>query len=218
MVSRLQSAITAKKSEYDQLEVQLGRTMLTTNYQRENVTTYNEESGRFTALMLTKSLTLPNIRRDLDNLIEIGHELGLWGLYIFAKNLRKTFQKNQMCLRIIDDHTRTVFNDCLSRLDCLVEDILKNLCRIYGHDHEILFSPKVHQLIERMVKKGSEGKTIVFVERIYTAVVLSDVLAHLVPALPAPWNTELKIGYITGTHQQVRPRWIRRHDRSYFLV
>lgn len=203
MVSRLQCAISSKKSDYEQLEIQLSRTILTTDYRRENVSTYNDQSGQFTALILTKTLTLPNIKRDLDNLIEIGHELGLWGLHIFAKKLQKKFEKNQINLKIIDNESRSVFNDCLSRLACLVEDILKNLCRIYRNDYDILFSPKVHRLIERMMGKGEKGKTIIFVERIYTAKILSEVLRDLVPTLPTPWDTQLKIGHVTGVQTAV---------------
>lgn len=198
MANRLQSEIQSKKAEYEEIESRLTRTMLTSRYRTENVAVYTAQSTEYTTFTQFRSLTLPLVKRDLDNVIEIGYELGLWGLFLFAKALRKRLKSNRLSLVVLDSNTRELFNDCLARLDCLVDDILKNLYRIHDTDLLVLFSPKVHQLFERLLQQNTDGRCIVFVERIYTASILSRVLSDLnVAAIPTK-NTRLKFKYVTG--------------------
>jgi hypothetical protein len=46
--------------------------------------------------------------------------------------------------------------------------------------------------------KGSISRCIVFVERVYTATILSQVLSDLIESIEPPWNTRLKVKHITG--------------------
>ena len=198
MTNRLQSEILSKKAAYDEIESRLTRTMLTSKYRTENVAVYTAQSSEYTTFTQFRPVTLPLVKRHLDNLIEIGYELGLWGLFLFAKALRKRLKSNRLSLMIVDSNTRELFDDCLTRLDCLVDDILKNLYRLHDTDLDVLFSPKVHQLFERLLQQNTDGRCIVFVERIYAASILSQVLSDLnAAAIPAK-DTRLKINYITG--------------------
>jgi hypothetical protein len=199
MTNRLQSEILSKKSQYDEIESKLTRTMLTSEYRTANVAVYTAQSSEYTTFVQMRSVTLPVVKRDLENLIEIGYELGLWGLFLFAKGLRKRLKVNRLSLVIFDSNTREIFNDCLSRLDCLVDDILKNLYRLHAADLDVLFSPKVHQLFERILQQNTDGRCIVFVERIYTASILSQVLSNLNDAVISSKKNELKIKYVTGS-------------------
>jgi hypothetical protein len=178
--------------------------MLTTDYHKETITIYQTQSSEYTEFTQSQSATLINLKHYIENLIEVGYELGLLGLYLFAKDLRKKLKVNQSHLSIINKSAQEIFQDILQRLDCLVDDILKNLHQLYLNEFEILFSSKVLKLIERIIKQqnikhtNDRGRCIVFVERVYTATILSQVLSDLISSLESPWDTRLQAKHVTG--------------------
>jgi hypothetical protein len=202
MVNKLQNHLSTKKDEYNKLENDLSSTILTTDYRGENLDVYNAQSSDYTAFIQSQPVTLPTIKRYLENLIEVGYELGLWGLLLFAKELRKKLKLHTYLLCNNDISAKHIFDDIIQRLECLVDDILKNLYRLNVTDNNILFSPKVFKLLDRILEQHNTPNTlsrcIVFVERIYTATILSQVLSDLAESLESPWNTRLKIKHITG--------------------
>ena len=200
MINRLHSDILSKKQQYEGIETKLTQTMLTSQYRTENVAVYTAQSSEYTTFIQLTSITLLHVKRYLENLIEIGYELGLWGLLLFGRELRKRLNSKGLSLFILDSSTREIFLDCLTRLDCLVDDILKNLYRLHETDLDVLFSPKVHQLFQRLLKQNNDGRCIIFVERIYTASILSQVLSDLNAAVEPSVNVRLRFKHVTGVN------------------
>jgi hypothetical protein len=202
MVNKIQNYLLEQKTEHNKLESVLSDTMLTTDYRGSNIAVYHTQSSDYTAFTQSQSITLIGLKRYLENLMEVGYELGLLGLLEFAKDLRKKLKRNQTLLFITSLSARAIFEDIFQRLECLVDDILKNLYQLNMHNYNVLFSPKVLALLNRIIKqqntKGTFGQCIVFVERVYTATILSQVLSDLVLTLDPPWDSLLKIKHVTG--------------------
>lgn len=202
MTNIISDYLSQKKNEYNKIATNLSQTMLTTDYLGENLLTYQKESSDYTSFTQSQSPVLINFKRYLENLIEVGYELGLLGLYLFAKDLRKKLKTNEIYLYIINPSAKEIFDDIFQRLECLVDDILKNLYVNNLDQYEILFSPKVIELIQRIIKQqdieNTSGRCIVFVERVYTATILSQVLAKLISSLESPWDLKLKAKHVTG--------------------
>ena len=201
MISIIENYLSKQKDEYSKIEANLGQIMLTTDYRRENIAAYHKKSSDYTTFIQSQSIIIINLKRFLENLAEVGNELGLAGLYIFAKELRVKLKTNQMSQFMINSSARELYDDIFQRLQCLVDDILKPLYRS-NLTHEILFSPKVIKLIERIVQQQetnvNNSKCIVFVERVYTATMLNEVLLDYISILNPPWDTKLKVKHITG--------------------
>ncbi|UJR09291.1 hypothetical protein I4U23_013534 [Adineta vaga] len=202
MVNKIQSYLLRKKDEHNQIEHDLSKTMLKTDYRVKNNKVYHKQSSEYTSFTQSQSTTLIRLKRDLENAIDIGFELGLAGLTVFTNDLRKKLKTNQNLLCIIDQEARELFNDIFERLECLVDDILKKLYRLNVSNLHILFSPKILKLLKRIVQqqqtRNSASRCIVFVERVYTATVLSEILADLILTTEPPWNERLKVKHITG--------------------
>jgi len=202
MIIIIQNYLSKKHHEYSKIESDLSHTILTTDYRGENLPTYQTQSSDYTSFTQSQSVSLVHLKRFLENLIEVGYELGLLGLYSFAKDLRRKLKTNQTHLYINNLLAREIFQDIVQRLECVVDDILKNLCSLNYDQYDILFSPKVIELIQRIIKqqniKNTNGLCIVFVERVYTATILSQVLSDLILTLDPPWDTRLKVNHVTG--------------------
>jgi hypothetical protein len=201
MINIIENYSSKQKDVHSKIETNLSQTILTTDYRGENVGNYNRQSADYTSFIQSQSITLVALKRYLDNVVEVGNELGLAGLFSFAKELRKKLKINQTHLFITNPSARELFEDIYQRLECLVDDILKPLF-LKNIDYKILISPKVGKLIDRIVKqqklKGPHSKCIVFVERVYTATILSKVLSDLILALESPWDVQLKVKHVTG--------------------
>ena len=203
MIKSLQITIDRSRHEIGRQEERLSYTMLTSDYRGENIATYNTQSSNYTTLTRLFSLTLPRVKRYLENFVEIGYELGLLALVIFGNDLRKKLKAGRQLLCMISTTTRETLDDCLERLDCLMDDVLIPLYRLNNMNLEVLFSPKVIKLLERIHEqqkvKDREGRCIVFVERTYTAAILCQVLTDLAATLTTPLTTPLRIKHVTGT-------------------
>ncbi|CAF4204864.1 unnamed protein product, partial [Adineta steineri] len=202
MVNIIQNYLVQKKDQHIKIERELSHTMLNTDYLGVNLTDYQNQSSDYTDITQSRPITLQLFKHYLENLIEVGYELGLCGLLIFAKELRKKLRKNQGLTLFPDQEARNIFSDIYQRLECLTDDILKNLYQLNVHDSDILFSPKVLQLLDRILKQpnteGTLGQSIVFVERVYTATILSQVLSHLILTLESSHAKQLKVNHVTG--------------------
>jgi hypothetical protein len=131
----------------------------------------------------------------------IGYELGLYGLFLAGKSLRKLVKSCQVLDFITDSNGKELFNDSVRRIDCLVDDILDGLVDVNENNNDILFSSKVLKLFEYLkdnIDKSNVSRCIIFVERIYTASVLSELLNFLIEKLLPQNNEHFKIKYLTG--------------------
>jgi ERCC4-related helicase len=201
MIDLIQVHLSEKKNIQDHLETDLSRTMLTTDYRRENLARYHQQSSDYTAFIQSQPLTLMNLQRLLRNIVDVGEELGLAGLFFFARSVRKQLKNRQLLMILSNSSSRQLFEDIFQRFECLVDDILNPLY-YSSPSYEILFSPKVIRLIERIVQqqqsKELRSKCIVFVERVHTALILDQVLTEFITTLEEPWDQRLKVKHLTG--------------------
>jgi hypothetical protein len=197
----LEPYLREKKAEGEQVEHDLSEVMLTTDYLGENNTNYNTRSVDYTIFLQSEYVSLPQLKRYLNNLTHIGYELGIYGLFLAAKTLRERLKSTQVLDLISDPRGKQLFDDSVRRIDCLVDDILNGLVDINYDNNEILFSSKVLKLFQRIhddISKHNLGRCIVFVERIETTYVLSEVLTFLSERLLPLNNDRPKIKYLTG--------------------
>lgn len=201
MINLIKNYLSKQKDIQEKMETDLSQTMLTTDYRGENLATYHRQSSDHTTFTQSQPLTLIGFRRLLENVLEVGYELGLTGSFFFAKEIRKRLKANQVLLPMLNSSAHELFKDIFQRFECLVDDILKPLC-LFHQTYDILFSPKVIQLIERIIHqqklKGPRSKCIVFVERVHTANTLTQVLTNLIESLESPWDQRLKVKHVTG--------------------
>lgn len=198
--------LSERKVQYSKIERDLSQTMLTTDYRGENIEMYNDQSKDYTEFIQSQCVIILNIKHWFESLIAVGRELGLYGLLAFARNLRLKLKVNPMCLSIVDSSARELVDSIIAVIDCLVDDILSYFFKIYEDNDAVLFSSKVQMLLERIMKQNdqnTDGKCIVFVERIYTATYLSRVLKFLISSRKPAWNSRLKIAYVTGINESV---------------
>ena len=206
IVSDLKSYLTQKKREAEALECELAELMLTTDYLGENVAQYNTQSVDYTMFLQSQYITLPRLKHYLENLANTGYELGIYGLFRAGSMLRDLLHSPLIQNDSTDASAKEQFDSSLERIDCLVEDILRNLVDLHQDNNEILFSSKVLQLSERLkgaVKEEGLGPCIVFVERIYTAAMLSQILTYLSEKVPSDSQGTLRIKYLTGQRASV---------------
>ncbi|CAF4030964.1 unnamed protein product, partial [Rotaria sp. Silwood1] len=79
MRNTIESYISKRKDEYKNIERNLSHTMLTTDYRGNNIDIYNQQSFDYTTFTQSQSVAIIHIKRFIENLIEIGYELGLYG-------------------------------------------------------------------------------------------------------------------------------------------
>ena len=130
---------------------------------------------------------MDKLKHQLDNIIHIGHDLGLYGLFLGITSLRKGLKAKNASIRTHVQNAQDLYDKIIGNLDSLIDDDLKNLIE----DRWIRYSDKVLKL-NRFVKENNHGQTIVFVERVHTAAFLSQVLEEIS-------GKSVKIKYIAGS-------------------
>ncbi|CAF1126055.1 unnamed protein product [Adineta steineri] len=202
----LEPYVKAKKAERERIAHDLSEVMLTEDYLGENVTQYNNLSVDYTIFLQSEYVNIPRLKRYLEQLIHVGYELGLYGLFLATKSLQKALKSSQALDLISDAQGKQLFDDSLQRIDCLVDDILQGLIDINQGNDGVLFSSKVLNLFQRIntdVDKNSLVRCIVFVERIYTATVLTQILIGLMNKMLPLNNNHFKIKYLTGPRANI---------------
>ncbi|CAF5190160.1 unnamed protein product, partial [Rotaria magnacalcarata] len=121
MYSSIEGYLSANNTTYRKLERDLTDTMLTTDYRGDNIAAYNKQSTDYTAFSQSQSVTIPQLKSYLKSVIEVGHELGLYGLLLFAKILRNRLKSSLVRLSMADSSARGIFDDMFQRLECLPE-------------------------------------------------------------------------------------------------
>jgi superfamily II DNA/RNA helicase len=82
---------------------------------------------------------------------------------------------------------RDLYDKIIKKLDDLIDNHFTNLTE----DRKILFSEKVHRL-EEYIKQNNDGQCIIFVERVYTAAFLCQVLRKI-------FENSIQIKYLAGS-------------------
>ncbi|CAF4697295.1 unnamed protein product [Rotaria sp. Silwood1] len=131
--------------------------------------------------------TLDQLKCHLHNIIHIGYDLGLYGLRLGIISLRKYLETKNAFIKITDKEAKDLYEKIINSLDSLINNKLGNL----PEDRKILYSDKVIKLEER-IKQNHRGQCIVFVERVYTAAFLCQVLGEIL-------GDSIKIKYLAGS-------------------
>ncbi|CAF1617514.1 unnamed protein product, partial [Rotaria magnacalcarata] len=192
--------LTSKKAEREKIEHDLVESILMTDYLGLNLTEYNALSVDYTIFLESEYVNLPRLRYYLKNLIHTGYELGIYGLFLAAEAFQKALDL------ITDSDAKELYDNSSQRIDCLADDILRNLVDINLNNDQNLFSSKVLHLFQRIKKDVDDdnlGRCIVFVERIYTAAILSKILAFLSEKMLLENKNCLKIKYLTGSRANI---------------
>ncbi|CAF2139709.1 unnamed protein product [Rotaria magnacalcarata] len=206
ILADLESYLSKQKAEREKVEHDLVESILMTDYLGLNLTEYNALSVDYTIFLQSEYVNLPRLRYYLKNLIHTGYELGIYGLFLAAEALQKVLKSSQALDLITDSDAKELFDSSSQRIDCLVDDILRNLVNINLNNEQNLFSSKVLHLFQRIKKDVDDdnlGRCIVFVERIYTAAILSKILAFLSEKLLLENKNCLKIKYLTGPRASI---------------
>jgi len=111
----------------------------------------------------------------------------LYGLSLGITSLRDYLKSTNVSLTIINQTEKDLFDKIIKKLDGLIELNFQNLT----DNPEILYSDKVIQL-KKYIEQNKDGQSIVFVERVYTAAFLCQVLSKL-------FQDSIKIKYLAGS-------------------
>ncbi|CAF1273759.1 unnamed protein product [Rotaria sordida] len=131
--------------------------------------------------------TLDQLKCHLDNIIHIGYDLGLYGLFLGIISLKNYLESKNALINITDKEAKDLYEKIIKSLDSLINNEFKNL----PENRQILYSDKVIRL-EEIIKKNSLGQCIVFVERVYAAAFLYQVLGKI-------FGDSIKIKYLAGS-------------------
>lgn len=152
------------------------------------------------------------MKSQLDNIIHIGYDLGLYGLSLGIKSLRNYLKSKNTLVQITDPFEKGLYDKIINELDSLIEDDLKNLTE----NPKILYSDKVIKL-EKYIKNNTNGQCIVFVERVYTAAFLCQVLKE-------KFQNSIQIKYLAGSkayidRTSVSDKYqVRRYFNKNFII
>ncbi|CAM4788781.1 unnamed protein product [Rotaria magnacalcarata] len=132
--------------------------------------------------------TLDQLKCHLDNIIDLGFDLGLYGFSLGIKSLRKYFQSKNTFIKMTDQLAKQLYDKIIQKLDALINNQLQDL----SSDRHILYSVKVIKL-EKLINQNNLGQCIVFVERVHTAAFLCQVLKKIFD------DDSIKIQYLAGS-------------------
>ncbi len=131
--------------------------------------------------------TLDQLKSHLDNIIHIGYDLGLYGFFLGVKSLRDHLKSTNAFMTISNPSERELYGKIMDKLDRLINDPLKKILE----NRQIHFSDKVLK-VEEYIRRNSDGQTIVFVERVFTAAFLCQVLREI-------FGNSMKVKYLAGS-------------------
>lgn len=134
-----------------------------------------------------KNRVLDQLKSDLNNVLSVGDDLGLYGLSRAVQALQTHVKSPNTLMTIIDPAEQDLHKRIVEKLDCLIQDHLTNL----PDNRQIRFSDKVLQ-VEKYIRENHSGQTIVFVERVYTAKFLCQVLREI-------FGKSITIEYLSGS-------------------
>jgi hypothetical protein len=151
--------------------------------------------------------TLDKLKSDLDNIIHIGHDLGLYGFSLGIKSLRDHLKSTNAFMTISNPSEKELYDKIMNKLDWLINNPLKEILE----NRQIHFSDKVLKVAE-YIKRNSDGQTIVFVERVFTAAFLCQVLREI-------FGNSMKVKYLAGSKAGIDGESVsaKYQVRKYFI-
>ena len=134
---------------------------------------------------------MDQLKSHLENIIHVGYDLGLFALSLAIKALREYLKSRELSVVISDSAGKTLYEKILTNIDALIAGQLTVLPTI----KELLHSDKVLKVQERL-RHPARDRCIIFVDRVYTAAFLTQVLNHLC-------RDSIKIKYLAGSKVQI---------------
>ncbi|UJR36873.1 hypothetical protein I4U23_029586 [Adineta vaga] len=131
--------------------------------------------------------TLKQLKSHLDNIIHIGDDLGFQGFLHGIIALNKHLKANPLYGIISDEVGKSVYNNIKDKLN----SIINTNTEAFTNDQKIKYSDKVMKVKEYIIN-NQDSQCIVFVERVYTAAFLCQVLREI-------FEGTKKIQYISGS-------------------
>lgn len=152
--------------------------------------------------------TLDQLKSHLDNILHVAYDLGLYGFSLAVKALRKSLKTTNAFITIINPNEKEVYDKIIRKLDSLIEEHLTNL----PDNPQILYSDKVLK-VEKFIKEKEAGQSIVFVDRVYTAVFLYEVLNNI-------FQRSFQIKYLAGSKANINGICVsaKYQVRKYLIV
>lgn len=170
--------------------------MLTSDYKSGNISIYSQQSQEYSIYTAENSLDLRALKRKFETFMEVFFELGFFGQWLFGKKLQAHLKSFLNVLGTQSIVHQQMFSDIAQRFDCTMNEITENIFQMNANCREILYSPKVLELIE-LIKQCKFNRCIVFVQRIEVAELLSKILVKILATeMPA---SNLKVDHVTGT-------------------
>ncbi|CAF1391339.1 unnamed protein product [Didymodactylos carnosus] len=201
------------RSKRDEQENQLSEVMLFTDYRHTNMINYNEQSACYMQICQSQSITVPKLKRHIDNIKHMGNDLGLMGLYLACLHL-KTYLKDDLNNQFSPmnfNKSQELFMNVYNKIELMTDTILYKLIEENSTNYHLLYSEKVCLLLEQIVEQyaltlsfetydcsHSPMKCIIFVERICTAILLSELLENMCQ-IRYPEYKSIKSTHIAGT-------------------
>ncbi|CAF1053013.1 unnamed protein product [Adineta ricciae] len=142
--------------------------------------------------ILFQCRTLEQLKSHLDNIRHIGYDLGLKGLFLAIQALANLLGSKFMCIPIIDEAGKVIYKKIYEKLDTLIRTDIES----FPNYNKVCYSEKVLETYN-YIKNNKDGQCIVFVERIYTAIFLSQILKELYKDEPD------KIKHLTGSQSSI---------------
>lgn len=133
---------------------------------------------------------MDQLKAHLDNILHVGHNLGLYGLSLAVKALQQHLRLRETAAAISDPEGKILYEQILANLDALIAGQLTEL----PTTEKILFSDKVLKLEKRLIQQDRD-RCIIFVDRVYTAAFLTQVLNYRL-------SNSIKIKYLAGSKMQ----------------
>ena len=92
-----------------QLESDLVALIMTSDYLAEDVNDYTTSSVNYTIFLQSEYINLPRLKQYLGDLQHVGYELGLYGLYIATRNIRRILKASRALELITDSEGKTLY-------------------------------------------------------------------------------------------------------------
>ncbi|CAF1083057.1 unnamed protein product, partial [Didymodactylos carnosus] len=209
--SDIEQYCTQYQNKLDEQQLQLSELILSTDYRRSNMYNYNVQSAKYMELQQSQCITVPALKRHIDNIKHMGDDLGLIGLYLASVHLKKhlwSYLNDE--LKNNDESSKELITSVYEKI-ILLTDVLFNLIEINPTNYDLLYSNKVLKLLEHIVLQYAQTlstcsydssscsmRCIIFVERTCTAIILSQLLSTMCQKLYPEYNC-IQPKHIAGT-------------------